>query len=153
MNCPKCKGAVTHPGEFCVACGFRFGKELSEQLSFYFDLKQEFEQFRSFQSDLRDGIEKVAGKIQTYEALIGRDLDAMAASLAAEEKTGKAEGAGEFSSVASDIPAPPEEGKARMEKFILTVIIIMFVLGMGFWLYRLVRKLAHENDSRGRQDD
>jgi len=109
VNCPKCKSAVTHPGEYCVACGFRFGKEVSERLSFYFDLKQEFEQFRSFQSDLRDGIEKVAGKIQTYEALIGRDLDTMAASLADEKKTGKAEPAGEFSSVDSVIPAAPQQ--------------------------------------------
>lgn len=50
------------------------------------------------------------------------------------------------------VPAPSGEGKARMEKLILTVIIIILVLGMGFWLYRLVRKMAHENDSRGKRD-
>lgn len=74
MDCPKCAKEVLKPGRYCVSCGHDFGSELNDKLSYYFSLREEFEQFGKIQDTLYVGLAKLSKKIQDYEDLLQRDL-------------------------------------------------------------------------------
>jgi uncharacterized membrane protein len=74
MNCPKCRHAVTSAGRYCVSCGHDFGEALYTKLSFYFGLKDEFEELGKVQDSFSTGLAKISEKIQNYEAFLEADL-------------------------------------------------------------------------------
>ncbi len=74
MNCPKCRRAITSVGRYCVSCGHDFGDELFNKLSFYFGLKDEFEELGKVQDSFSAGLGKISAKIRNYEALLEADL-------------------------------------------------------------------------------
>jgi len=55
--------------------------------------------------------------------------------------------AGEPRVNADYVPKAPKQKRARIEKIILTVVVVVLVSGMGFWLFTLVRKIAREKSS------
>ncbi len=42
------------------------------------------------------------------------------------------------------VPAPPGEKKAKMERKILSSVVVLLVIGMGFWLYSLMKKAGQK---------
>ncbi len=42
------------------------------------------------------------------------------------------------------VPKAPKQKRARIEKLVLTVVVVVLVIGMGYWLFTLVRKIARE---------
>lgn len=156
MNCPKCTGSVTKPGRYCSRCGHDFGEEVHERLSFYFGLKDEFEQFSQIQNSLSSGLGKISVKLQQYEEMLRQDLEKAAASLAG--KGGKAPGpvpqapeavpAATGPQVRAPLPGPehamppqrePERRGTEFEvhlgqKWLLIVGILTMVFGVGYFL-------------------
>ncbi len=45
------------------------------------------------------------------------------------------------------VPKAPKQKRARIEKLILTVVAVVLVIGMGSWLFTLIRKIAREKRS------
>ena len=80
MNCPKCGTAITRLGRYCGSCKYDFGEELFDKFTFYFGLKDEFNQLTKLQNSLYVGIANVAAKIQRYEEVLRRDLERAAVS-------------------------------------------------------------------------
>ena len=80
MNCPKCGTAITKLGRYCGSCKYDFGEELFDKLTFYFGLKDEFNQLTKLQNSLYVGIANVAAKIQRYEEVLRNDLERMVIS-------------------------------------------------------------------------
>lgn len=74
MNCPKCTTLITKQGRFCAACGNDFGEELYERLEYYFGLKEEFKRVAALQNNLASGLKDLLRRIETYEAILNRDL-------------------------------------------------------------------------------
>lgn len=157
MNCPKCTGPVAKLGRYCARCGHDFGEEIYERLSFYFGLKDEFEQFSQIQNSLSSGLGKLSVKLQQYEEMLRQDLEKAAASLAG--KSGKAAGPVPQTPEAvmaatgsqartppaepEDLPMPPplepERRGAELEvhlgqKWLLIVGILTMVFGVGYFL-------------------
>ena len=87
MNCPTCRSAITKPGKFCVSCGHDFGDELYGKLSFYFVLKDEFEELGKVQDSFSARLAALFAKIQDYEALLEADLGNAHASPTPGKKT------------------------------------------------------------------
>jgi hypothetical protein len=52
--------------------------------------------------------------------------------------------AGDIRVNAGYVPKAPKQKRARIEKLILTAVVVVLVIGMGFWLFTLVRKIARE---------
>lgn len=42
------------------------------------------------------------------------------------------------------VPKAPKQTRALIEKTILTVVVVVLVIGMGYWLFTLIRKIARE---------
>ncbi len=42
------------------------------------------------------------------------------------------------------VPKAPKQKRARIEKLVLTAVVVVLVIGMGYWLFMLVRKIARE---------
>jgi hypothetical protein len=55
--------------------------------------------------------------------------------------------AGELRVNADYVPKAPKQKRARIEKRVLTVVVVVLVIGMGYWLFALVRKIAREKRS------
>jgi hypothetical protein len=55
--------------------------------------------------------------------------------------------AGELRVNADYVPKAPKQKRARIEKRVLTVVVVVLVIGMGYWLFALVRKIAREKSS------
>lgn len=45
-------------------------------------------------------------------------------------------------------PKTPLDKKARAEKFILTIVVTILVIGISFWLYKLLGKASSKNNSQ-----
>ena len=75
MNCPKCGSAISKLGKYCGSCKYDFGEELFDKFTFYFGLKDEFNQLTKLQNSLYVGIANVAAKIQRYEEVLRNDLE------------------------------------------------------------------------------
>jgi len=75
MNCPKCGTAIIKLGRYCGSCKYDFGEELFDKFTFYFGLKDEFNQLTKLQNSLYVGIANVAAKIQRYEEVLRNDLE------------------------------------------------------------------------------
>jgi len=52
--------------------------------------------------------------------------------------------AGELRVNADYAPKAPKQKRARIEKRVLTAVVVVLVIGMGYWLFALVRKIARE---------
>jgi hypothetical protein len=42
------------------------------------------------------------------------------------------------------VPKASKQKRARIEKLVLTVVVVVLVAGMGYWLFTLIRKIARE---------
>jgi uncharacterized membrane protein len=77
MFCPVCKKAVTEAVSRCT-CGFEFVDELRQKLSFYFVLKNEFENLVSSGKQLNLQIQSLNGKLINYQKEIQAEIDVLA---------------------------------------------------------------------------
>jgi hypothetical protein len=75
MFCPVCKKAITEAVSRCT-CGFEFVDELRQKLSFYFVLKNEFENLVSSGKQLNLQIQSLNGKLINYQKEIQAEIDA-----------------------------------------------------------------------------
>ena len=153
MNCPTCRSAITKPGKFCVSCGHDFGYELYGKLSFYFGLKDEFEELGKVQDSFSARLATIFVKIQNYEALLEADLGNAHASPAPGKKTAVepaptvTDRTRETVPVATGVMSAPgsiteERGRKdtsdleiRMgQKWLLIVGLLTMVFGVGYFL-------------------
>src|SRR3990172_1099374 len=153
MNCPTCRSAITKPGKFCVSCGHDFGDELYGKLSFYFGLKDEFEELGKVQDSFSARLATIFVKIQNYEALLEADLGNAHASPAPGKKTAVepaptvTDRTRETVPVATGVMSAPgsiteERGRKdtsdleiRMgQKWLLIVGLLTMVFGVGYFL-------------------
>ena len=52
----------------------------------------------------------------------------------------------------SYVPPTHRGRRAHREKIVLSMVVILLVGGLGYWIYRLVRKITHERDTHGKHD-
>jgi uncharacterized membrane protein len=144
MNCPKCTTLIVKQGRFCAQCGNDFGEELFERLEYYFGLKEEFKRVAALQNDLASGLKDLLHRIETYEAMLNRDL---AGSIVASQETkplasaSKAEPAQQPRPVVSApayTPGPKRDSSALEiqvgQKWLLVIGILTMVFGVGYFL-------------------
>ena len=162
MECPKCNKPISQLSSLCVYCGFTFGKDIYERLSFYFDIKNELEHLRSIaKNDLWAGLKKISDRIEVYENQIDIDLKNLAASMKDEGKfeakpiqepvksvvSGKADQPEQHSKRPEKIPVqkiPKPEPVHKKEpsalelrvgqKWLLIIGIVTMVFGIGYFL-------------------
>jgi len=153
MNCPRCSTPIMKLAKFCIKCGYNFGSELSDRLTYYFGLKDEFRRVSGLQDDLALGLRGLLRSIETYEEMISRDLERLAAasSAAPSEKGQPApEPISEPITIAqkNETPAPQRalaflgvlksdstEFEVHVgQKWLLALGILTMVFGVGYFL-------------------
>jgi uncharacterized membrane protein len=153
MNCPSCRSDITKPGRFCVSCGHDFGDELSNKLSFYFGLKDEFEELGRVQDSLSTGLANIFTKIQNYEKLLEADLRNAPGSPAPGKKmaaeyaptvTDKTRETAPVATVVSSAPGSSSAERGRKDtsdleirlgqKWLLIAGLLTMVFGVGYFL-------------------
>lgn len=75
MQCPKCYQAITEPSNQCLHCSYSYEKEIYEKLTFYFEMKKDFDHLHSaVKNDVLTSMQKMSKRLATYERLIDTDL-------------------------------------------------------------------------------
>ena len=140
--------------------GHDFGEEFYNKLSFYFGLKDEFEELGKVQDSFSAGLAKISAKIRNYEALLEADLQnasgpppvgkkASAEPASSPSRTGpaimeKTRGTSPLTTGTTSSPGSLQAEQRRKEtsdleirlgqKWLLIVGLLTMVFGVGYFL-------------------
>ena len=75
MKCPRCQEIITERCGQCPHCGAVFGKESSEKISLYFDVKEQLSYLDTLKSYLDTSLNTLSGSLSRIETLVTDSLN------------------------------------------------------------------------------
>lgn len=75
MKCPRCQGIITERCGQCPHCGAVFGKESSDRITLYFEVKEQLSYLDTLKSYLDTSLNALSGSLNRIETLVTESLN------------------------------------------------------------------------------
>lgn len=151
MRCPKCRKEISVLRKVCSFCNYVFNNDIFNKLSFYLDLKNQFEKLRSLKRGFHEELEILDDKIRQYEKILNVDLKNLAANLPEEIEQDIPKRVEQRVELPQDTNVQKETVRKRQpeeikettssnaeirfgQKWLLIIGIVLTIFGIGYFL-------------------